>query len=382
MKIPEANYTFESFVRYLVDNERKVFGGGERKRWLKVYLVHAREDWEELFHGLTQTKLGDLRRISMQAKGLPGAVEFYVYEWSPGILVFLTSSRKEEYEKTLKRFIRFSRGITEMWIRPSLFLNVRNHLLDNYHAVVYNFISRRGPFSKTPARIRPGVDRRLSYSGDDGTEVLKEVLGFYGVLPDSISFLVENDKLQITSNGMLLFRSVNERTAQIMTELLRILTEPQRLVRKVSDSLRRGTRTITIGKAEIRTPVVVPGIIRFQTTKLDRNAIEQFFRQEIREVSQESSPVEESPEFVEELEAREFSFIDTSIREGSFSFSATAVDDLRGTMFGLCGTSDYMILVPMHRTTFESFLRFYRLVTESLDEEAKFDVLAVDTPPA
>jgi len=381
MRIPENDYTFDTFVRYLLDNERKVFGGGERKRWLKVYLVHAMRRWEPLFHDLPQRKLGEFLRISMQAKGLARTVEFYVHEWSPGILVFFTSSRREEYEKTLKRFIRSNRGITEMRIRRSLFVTARNYLLDKHEAVVYSFISRRGPFSKARARLRPAFDRRLSYTGDDGKEVLKEVLDFYGVLPDSVNFRVGTDKLQITSGGLLLFRSVNERTVQIMTDLLKMLTEPQRIVREVSDSLERTTRTVRIGEVDIQIPVVVPGVITLQGPELDRNVIERFFRQEDSDSVKYSLGPEptEIAEFAEEPEAREFSFIDTSIREGSFSFSATVVDDIKGTMFGVSGTSERMILVPMHRTIFESFVRFYELVVENLDEEARFDVLPPET---
>jgi hypothetical protein len=318
---------------------------------------------------LPQKKLGAIVKLNMQAGAR--TVEFYVHEWGPGILVFFTSSCKEEYEKTLRRFIRFNRGITEMWISPTLFSKVRSHLLEKHEAVIYSFISRRSLLSKTPARLRPDFDRRLSYTGDDGTRVLKEVLDFYGVLPDSISFRVGMDKLQVASNGMLLFRSINKNTIQIMRELLSILTEPQKEFRDVSDALRRDTRTIQVGKMEFRTPVVIPGIIRLHGKRLDRNVIERFFKQETAYAIDDSY----EPRMAEDIEPREFSFIGTSIPENALSFSAIVVDDIKGTMFGLSGTSDNMVLVPMHRTTFESFVRFYKLVIENLDEEARFDVL-------
>ncbi|MFI5449041.1 MAG: hypothetical protein ACHQ03_04650 [Candidatus Bathyarchaeia archaeon] len=372
MKIPENEYSFDSFLSYLADHEMRVFGGGERKQWLKVYLVYAQTDWKELFKGFPQKKLGELTKIAMQAKSVSKPVDFYVHEWSPGILVFFTSSRKKEYEKTLRKFIWSNRGITEMWIPRTLFTEVRNFLLEKYSGIIYSFISRRYRSSRVEARTRPDVDRRLSYTGDDGTRVLKEVLEQYGVTPNSISFKIDNDKIQITNKGMLLFRSVNSNTLSILKELLRILTERQRKVREVSNTLRREIKTIQLGKHEIRTSIVVPGIIQLQGRTLDRVIVEHFFRQENQEFSQELDTQEDT-------ESYEFSFIDTSIKEGSFSFTATVVDDLKGTMFGLSGSSDRMILVPMHRTTFESFIRFYKLVMENLDEEAKFDVIAPKT---
>jgi hypothetical protein len=154
-----------------------------------------------------------------------------------------------------------------------------------------------------------------------------------------------------------------------------MVTENQRRVREVSSSLRRDTKAIQLGKHEIQTPLVVPGVIKLQA-KLDRSIVEHFFKQEnLIDESRDEFGIEH----VEEAYGTEFSFIDTSIREGSFSFSATVVDDIKGTVFGLSGSTDRMILVPMHRTTFESFIRFYKLVIESLDEEAKFDVLSPKT---
>ncbi|MGA3406000.1 MAG: hypothetical protein ABSD49_09750 [Candidatus Bathyarchaeia archaeon] len=377
MKIPEGRYTFDSFVQYLVDNEGRVFGGGERKQWLKVYLVYAQREWDLLFRGFPQTNLGDVRKISMQTGTVAKPVEFYVYEWSPGFLLFFTSSRREDYEKTLRKFIRFNRGITEVWIPPDLLNKVRNRLLSEYQATVYSFISRRSRLSKTAANLRPEFDKRLSYTGEDATEVLKEVANFYGVVPKSISFRVGTDKLQITNSGMLLLYSVNQHSVQILMDFLRTVTEPQRKVREISGQLKRETKTMQIGDLEFRTPVVVPGVITLQSMKLDRYVVERFFGQDNMDAKESSFELE-----AEEFEPREFSFIDTSIKEGSFSFSALVVDDIKGTMFGLNGSTDQMVLVPMHRTIFESFVRFYKLVIESLDEEAKFDVFPPQTQTA
>jgi hypothetical protein len=376
MKIPDDQYTINTFTQYLVDNERRVFGGGERKQWLKVYLVYARQQWDQLFREFPQTNLGALRKIAMPMGTPAKPIEFYVHEWSPGFLLFFTSSRREDYEKTLKKFIRRHRGITEVWIPPDLFGKVRSHLLSECQATIYSFISRGSPLSETAANVNPDFDRRLSYTGDDATEVLKEVMHTYGVIPKSISLKVQTDKLQITNNGMLLLYSVNERSIQILMELVRIVTDRQRKVREISGQLRRETRTMQTGGLEFRTPVVVPGIITLQSRRLDRYAVERFFGQLGMDKEGTSFELEQ-----EELEPREFSFIDTSIKEGSFSFSAAVVDDVKGTMFGLTGSTDQMTLVPMHRTTFESFVRFYKLVIETLDEEAKFDVLP-PTPQA
>ena len=367
MRIPESQYSFDQFVEYLVENDKEVFGG-ERKQWLKIYLVYAKTDWKGLFSDLPQTQLGEILKICMHTKNLSKPVEFYVYEWGPGLLMFFTSSRKEDYEKTLSRFIRSRRGISEMWISPEVLTKLKDHLLKEYGARIYKFVSRTSYLSETPADLRPGVDRRLSYTGDDATSVIKEVLGSYRVLPESISFRVGNQKLQVTSIGMLRFLSVNELSAKILRDLIKLVDTPQSTILNVSSRIKKETETLRLGQTEISTSVIHPGVIRLPNQALNRDIIERFFKQE------DIIPTKAVFDF-DSVEKLGFSFIDTSIREGSFSFSAIVVDDLKGTMFGITGIADHMILVPMQRTTFESFVRFYQLVLESLDKEASFNVL-------
>jgi hypothetical protein len=372
MNIPKSEYSLDQFLGYLVEHEQEVFGSEDRKQWLKIYLVHAKKDWKPLFEKFVTTQFGQLYRISMSARGLSHPVEFYVHEWRKGFLMFFTSSRREEYEKTLSKFIRRNRGISEMWISSDVFAKIRNHMLETFDARIYKFISRRTPLSETPADFRPDFDRRFSYTGEDATIVLKEALKYYGVVPDSISFRVGEQKLQVTSNGMLLFLSVNDLSIKILQGILALLVDPQSEIRDVADSLGQYTEILRLGHAKITAPFVRPGIIKLENVKLNRYVIERFFKQEepVGSHTYVFGPAEGKPEF---------SFINTSVREGSFSFSATVVDDIKGTMFGISGSTDQMTLVPMHRTTFESFIRFYKLVIEGLDKEANFNVFA---PPA
>jgi len=372
MKVAKSQYTFDQFVNYLVENEQEVFGSGERKQWLKVYLIHAKEDWKPLFEKFHQTKLGEILKISIQTEDLKKPVDFYIYEWSPKFLMFFTSSRREEYEKTLSKFIKFNRGISEMWINPDIFLKVKNYLLDEYHANVYKFISRRSSLSEIYAELRPDVDKRLSYTGEDATTVIKEVQKSYGVVPDSISFRIGFQKIQITSSGMFRFLSVNELSINILRDILKVLTDPQKMIRTVADSICSKTKVVRIGETSVPTVDVVSGIIKLQNIKLNKYIVEKFFKQE-------NVFIKRPREFWSSEEEIEFSFINTSIMEGSFSFSATVVDDIKGTMFGIIGSTDQLTLIPMHRTTFESFLRFYRLIIESLDNDARFNVLPSST---
>jgi hypothetical protein len=72
----------------------------------------------------------------------------------------------------------------------------------------------------------------------------------------------------------------------------------------------------------------------------------------------------------EEISDFQFSFIDTYISDDASSFSATVVDDEKGTVFGLSANNGEMVLIPKHRTTFESFVRFYESIVEDFDVTA------------
>ncbi|MDE2588496.1 MAG: hypothetical protein KGL95_02365, partial [Patescibacteria group bacterium] len=81
----------------------------------------------------------------------------------------------------------------------------------------------------------------------------------------------------------------------------------------------------------------------------------------------------QDPEFgrsEEEEEYSDFSFIDPNVNENGLSYSATIIDEDKGTIFGLSGDESNMILVPKHRITYESFINFYRFVNESIDESS------------
>jgi hypothetical protein len=58
------------------------------------------------------------------------------------------------------------------------------------------------------------------------------------------------------------------------------------------------------------------------------------------------------------------------VSKDATSFSATVVDDIKGTLFGVTGGNNEIILVPKHRTSFESFLSFYERIVESFDQSA------------
>lgn len=66
MKIPDNQYTLETFIEYIVDNLEEVFEGRKERKTLKVYLIYVVKDWKTIFSGLKLITLGDIVRIDFK----------------------------------------------------------------------------------------------------------------------------------------------------------------------------------------------------------------------------------------------------------------------------------------------------------------------------
>jgi hypothetical protein len=358
----------ESFLEYIVDNLEEVFGKPLERKWLKVHLVYTVREWSEIFKGLKSECYGEITHIPFPTiRELPNddRIDFYIYQWVPGLILVFTSSKEKDYEKTLKQFIMSKRGITESWIKPSLFQEMKNFLLKKYDAEIYRFISRRyGHWVSYSAKIRPEYDRRLSYSGRDADEYLKEMEQLYGIIPSSIDMRVESSQIQINRNGLFVIRHINRKTIGILQEIIEKIVAEQVRIRDTSEKFNIGKARILVGNQQVNIPRIVAGKITLPNTILSELMVNRMFRQPD---TYELGTTEDEEEEI----GRGFSFIDTYVEEGPLIFTATVVDELKGSIFGISGCDNKITLIPKHRITFESFIRFYIFVTENYDDGAK-----------
>jgi hypothetical protein len=366
LKIPPGEYTLQSFLQYITDHTRELFAPEERK-WLKVYLIFVQVDWTKLFSEFKPQKLGQFLRIPMSTES--STIDFYAYEYAPGLLMFFTSSTEEDYERSLEKFINSTRGITEMWIPPARFEEAKTHVLSKYNGEIYKFIGRRTAITKIPAKRRPEYQRRISYSGLDGQETLKEVRETYGVLPISIEFVVGQDKFKITNDGLFVLRTINLKALQIMLDVVDIILGKQLHFEKVTQGVSANVELVQIGERRFRIPEIVAAKITLKTQTLNAILVERIFGQREDIVEDDVLPAQRPW-------SDEFSFVDKTVVEGSLSFSGTVVDEHKGTVFGLSGGENEILLIPKHHTTFESFVRFYRMIVEKIDDEAELSLLS------
>lgn len=350
------NLHFSSFLEALAENPENVFSSDEQRKWLKIDLMTAKDDWQCLFEKYGLEKFGDVYYFKMPINNT--SVEYYIHEIESGLLMFFSLSRREEYNSTLRPFVRHSSGITQMWFPHTSFESAISFIKSNYEAHIYSFTARRPWSSKYPAKIRGDTSRVIRYSGEDADYSLKELREVYGVLPTLVDFQIDSDKIRITNDGFFLIRNINRRILRIVEEVVaKVIAEPIRL-RNISKQVSYNSKTNDWNEFKISR--LMSGKIDFNT-KLSGILINQLFH---------SFKDEEVGRTEEGIELPSFSFIDYNISEDSLHYSATVVDEDKGTIFGISGSDDRMILVPKHRTTFETFINFYRLVNETIDESS------------
>lgn len=364
MEIETNTYSLESFLIHLINNSEKIFE--KPPRWLKVYLIYVTADWRDLFNRLEQHEMGDILKIVF-IENLE-KISFYIYEYSPGLLLLFTSSKEKDYENTLNRFIQKNIGLSNVWIRPLILNKLLNHLRNKYDSNIYRFISRRHKNWKTPSQIRPNIDRRLSYSGEDADKTLDEVHHLYGVIPSTIDVKILNNKLQLNRRGLFVFRRVSRQTVEILMELIDIIGREELRIKEISEKLKIFKEKIVVKNKELKIPVIVAGKITLPRTKLSTFMIENMFDPDYFQRSFDNTD--------DNIESA-FSFIDKNITDAPYLlFNATVIDKVKGTIFGLSGTENNILLIPKHYSTFESFKKFYDLISEMFDDEAELSTLS------
>lgn len=367
MRVPDANYTLSTFLQYLGDHSSEVFGKEEERKWLKTYLIYSNTHVDTLANSLKARKQGDLYDFQIPARyrerrnTSPKSVHYYVHELVPGLLMFFTSSSKEDCERSLEKFIDFRRGMTQMWITYSSLEKIRHHLVSTHKARIYRFIARRNHLTETPAKVRPEYDRRLSYSGEDASDVLDETHDTYGVVPSSIDFRIGDDKLEVTNDGLFLLRHVNAKTLRIVIECINLIRTEQMQIKDTAEKFERSKEKVSIGNLRFEVPRITAGVISLSKPTLSTIVIQRLlgYREEWEE------------ELLPERFSSDFSFVDVNVGGGVNTFSTTAVDEKKRAVFGVSGGYDRIILTPKYNTTFDSFVRFYRIVSEMVDANAQ-----------
>ena len=365
MKLPQADYTIDSFLEEISTNSEIYFEPKGQQKWFKTYLLYAQENWLGFFEKFSPEKNGELYFFNMpNPKDGSYSTEYYVTEFAKGVLMVFTAEKQDDYAKTLEDYVNHKRGLTSMWIKPKTFKDIKNHILEDQKGFINYFIAKRNWSSDIPSQFRGSYNRTIHYCGEDANDTIREMEKFYGVIPTIIDFHVGKDTMRITNDGLFAVRSFNLDMFRMVIEIINNIIFEQKLMHNISTKIDSHLEKIQFGNKKHIIRQVESGQIRF-SRNLTTLLIKKLFR-ETGEMDLGKSS---------ERENDEFAFIDTDIDDRrELSYSATVIDKIKGTVFGLSGNNTEMILVPMHRTTFESFIRFNKLIAESLDSTTNLDL--------
>lgn len=352
MQIEEKAYSKDEFKSYLIDHSDEIFEEDKRRRWLKIYcILVSDESWQRtLFSNNELIKMGEIFKvIEKRDSESDDEEQYYIMEYRPGLLLMYTTATKQEYRETLGKRIERSLGATRMWMKPKLFETIWKGILDETGGFIYRFTSRRGPLDTNTCKIRPEYKRRFNYTGDDGTQTLAELEELYGVTPESIYMEIDaNLKIHITNDGLYSAQEISANAMNLFFKYLDEITDSILEMRNVSKSM----KFEVISEFDIRTVSIESGIIELKNCIVDPIMAEKM---------------------IDELEG--FSFIDLHLEGGSVSLTATVVDEVKGSIFNINASESQILIVPKMRTTFESFIGFYRGIVESVDEYAEFSLI-------
>lgn len=356
MKIPEKDYLVDDFLEYLREHFDEFFDEKERKNWLKIYCILVSDTWQTtLFKTDEFTRLGEIFKVAPEAES-PNETEteeiYYAVEYCQGLLLLFTTANNEDYKNSMAKRIKKSRGAMSMWIKPDFFRRFwKETIRYNNGSFVYNFTSNRRLFDDTPCNIRPHYERRFNYTGDDATQTMQEIEEMYGVTPTSVYIQVnETLKVHLASEGLFSAQEPSSIALSLFFNYLDEIKDSILNMSRISKSLKFDIAQI--GEAHLKSASVDVGVIRLHEREIDAVTVENLTK-----------------------ELKDYSFIDKNIEMGSLSFTATVIDENKGSVFNISASESEILIVPKYRMTFESLLGFYRGVAESIDEQAELSII-------
>lgn len=350
--VPDANYTRDSFQQFLIDNPQLIFLPRKKRKWIKIHGVRTRAGkWQELLEPHLKRRLGHLWHIGLPLSGTRRAeyaVDFYVCNYTPELLLFYTASTNWEYERSLRRFIENTIGLGQMWIGPKRFEGLILHFVDEFNPTVERFFARRGKGETLAAKVERDVTRRIDWGAEDSFETFLELRERYGVRPTSVLMRLKDGKIQLNNDGMFVLTRVNQKMFQAFETAMSFMKEEEALITMASQMMKLDFQKVGATQGELVVPELTSGSIRLNRLRLEGVLVERIMKNS------------------------KFDFIDTTIEEGSFSWIATAVDKEKKSVFGVNSDEQAIHLIPRFNITFESFLDFYRQILEQVDPTAVF----------
>ncbi|MCD6512105.1 MAG: hypothetical protein J7K61_00675 [Thermoplasmata archaeon] len=275
---------------------------------------------------------------------------YLLYDKDTGIIYVYTNYRKTEEIPKIQDFLKMDKETYYLFLKPKLLRELTYKLIEKFEDIkIVDFTARRSPETKLPAKIRPDVERTISYWGDDGRFALKEMEYYYGILPDIVTFSIpELGKFRISSNGLFTYYKGNSNCMKLFLEIVESLTnEAKRYLEIYEKTSFEMTKIFTEHKS-FDIPISTPSSIILERPLL-YSEIENFKKMLVDEG---------------------YIIINAIAEEGSLFFSADILSDI-GSRIRVKATERKIKLYPDNDRNLHTFMRFYEFIIKKVDPNAE-----------
>lgn len=348
MRIAQKKYSYQTFIEACDE----IVNGSEKTIQI-ITLTYKSEDEEKIFERFSSQgyeidkKLGDVIGAYTKYNLYNTEKEVFYYfikhpEYANIYLVFSFNGNGDIY-RTLLPVIESTPNLHYLWLPPTHFDALKDKILKNKGAYLTYFHGKRLDSTNKDCR-RPRFSRDIRYKGDDAKNAIEEFKFEYGVLPQSIEFVIPDvAKFRINKKGhYALFKG----------ELSYFLTNV------IDDFIQRVARD----NKEMENA-------RYSITKKDQ--IDVLESKKVTFELEHSMGFAEFEDFISVMKNNDFGSYNIRLLEGSVIFSANIVDEKKKNIFSVTSNGKQFTVIPKYNSSFTSIMRFHKFLIEQVDELTK-----------
>ncbi|MFX1238137.1 MAG: hypothetical protein ACFE8P_10510, partial [Promethearchaeota archaeon] len=215
--------------------------------------------------------------------------------------------------------------------------------------IVTEFHAERLGNEHFEAHFREKTNRKMTYSGSDGLEVLKEHKYYYGVRPYLVDInIINKSSFRINKNGYFNYDSGE---FQFLLDTIQTIHDNLKYILKPT----MGTHYFEEILEEINIPIlnVQPIIAKLKNFNLNTNNIEYF-----ADILKESG----------------FEIFNQIVIEGSINLNCDIIDTEKKAIFNVSSGGKELIITPQYDTTFDTIMSFLEVLNEKIDAEIDYSL--------
>ena len=363
MKIPTREYSVKAFIDELMNvtlpSYQRLKVACFMTSFSKWYDRQKMINLEDIFgrYGVRIQKLGEIRRL--QTKYFDSQIRkskiaiFYCYlDPSSEMLICFTDEKMEAIEQTLGQIAENSPGFYYTFISFATFNKIKQIILEYEPFAKCTYLSTKYvPQLTMKSQIRPNIEKRIIYYGDDGLETLEELRQYYGVYPTVMRYYIPNMGIyEINCNGIFSLWAEEKMVAsrRFLLHLCNVAISEVLRSKKIIETSSYKLIPVETDRKIFKIPKIIPWIIKFS--------------HEIEFIDSES--------LIEIMSDNNFSLFNEVREKGSIRLNGLVMDEKKQTIFSIDVDDRRIIVAPTENLSFDSFMRFYKTILDNFDPNA------------